>query len=53
VTPYRERREKGYYSPTGEPTASTTTENLAGLGAAQQAKTEETPKPKNGRRKKS
>jgi len=42
MTPYRERREKGYYSPTGEPTQSTTTGNLSGLGAPQQAE----PKPK-------
>jgi hypothetical protein len=38
MTPYRERREKGYYDPKGEGTKSTTTENLAGLGAPQQAK---------------
>lgn len=38
MTPYRERREKGKYSPTGEPTANTTTENLGGLGAPQQVK---------------
>lgn len=38
MTPYRERREKGYYSLTGEPTKSTTTANLRGLGAPQQAK---------------
>ena len=35
MTPYRERREAGHYSPDGEPTASTTTADLAGLGAAQ------------------
>jgi hypothetical protein len=38
VTPYRERREKGLYDPKGKGTQSTTTENLAGLGASQQTK---------------
>jgi hypothetical protein len=37
VTPYRERREQGYYNPKGETPQSTTTENLTGLGAPQQA----------------
>jgi hypothetical protein len=35
MTPYRERREKGYYNPSGEAPKSTTTENLSGLGAPQ------------------
>ena len=38
MTPYRERREKGFYSPTGEPPQSTTTDHLAGLGAPQRVK---------------
>jgi len=38
MTPYRERREQGYYDPKGEGTKSTTTDNLSGLGAPQQAK---------------
>jgi len=37
VTPYRERREQGYYNPKGEKPQSTTTENLSGLGAPQKA----------------
>lgn len=48
MTPYRERREKGFYSPTGEPTASTTTKNLGGLGAPQTAN----PEPKATKKKK-
>jgi hypothetical protein len=38
MTPYRERRGKGFYDPKGEGTKSTTTDNLAGLGAPQPAK---------------
>jgi hypothetical protein len=38
VTPYRERREKGFYNPEGEKPQSTTTENLSGLGAPQTVK---------------
>lgn len=45
MTPYRERRDKGYY---GKGTKSTTTDNLAGLGAPQQVKA----KPKKGAKKK-
>ena len=33
MTPYSERRHKGYYSETGELPASTTTDSLGGLGA--------------------
>jgi hypothetical protein len=44
MTPYRERREAGIYSPTGVTTKSTTTDNLAGLGAPQ--KVEQKPNPK-------
>jgi hypothetical protein len=44
MTPYRERREAGEYSPTGEKTASTTTDNLGGHGAPQ--KVEQKPKTK-------
>jgi hypothetical protein len=49
VTPYRERREKGYYNPTGERPQSTTTENLSGLGAPQQAE----PKKSSAKKKRS
>lgn len=38
MTPYRERREKGYYSKTGKTVESTTSDKLGGLGAAQKAK---------------
>jgi hypothetical protein len=48
MTPYRERREAGHYSPTGVATKSTTTDNLAGLGAPQKA----APKPKSSAKKK-
>ncbi len=34
MTPYRERRQKGHYSPTGEPPASTHSHHLSGLGTA-------------------
>jgi hypothetical protein len=44
MTPYRERRGKGYYDPEGEGTKSTTTDDLSGLGAPQ--KVEQTTKPK-------
>jgi hypothetical protein len=49
MTPYRERRAKGQYNPKGEKTQSTTTDNLAGLGAPQQAK----PKKPSARKKRS
>jgi hypothetical protein len=49
MTPYRERREKGLYDPKGEGTKSTTTANLAGLGAPQQAE----PKKPAARKKRS
>ena len=39
MTPYRERREQGLYNEKGEAPKSTTTDNLAGLGAPQQVKT--------------
>jgi hypothetical protein len=42
MTPYRERREEGFYSPTGEKPKSTTTDSLSGLGAPQ--KVEQKPK---------
>jgi hypothetical protein len=48
MTPYTKRRAQGYYNPTGETTKSTTTDNLAGLGAPQKAK----PKPKAKAKKK-
>lgn len=35
MTPYTERRAKGYYNTKGEKPASTTTNNLAGLGTPQ------------------
>jgi hypothetical protein len=38
MTPYRERREQGYYNPKGDAPQSTTTENLSGLGAPQTVK---------------
>lgn len=38
MTPYRERREKGYYDPKGEGTKNTTSADLGGLGAPQAAK---------------
>jgi hypothetical protein len=38
MTPYRERREQGYYNPKGETPKSTMTANLAGLGAPQTVK---------------
>jgi hypothetical protein len=44
MTPYRERREAGFYNPTGEKPKATTTENLSGLGAPQ--KVEQKPKVK-------
>jgi hypothetical protein len=37
MTPYRERREAGEYNPKGEKPQSTTTDDLSGLGAPQQA----------------
>jgi hypothetical protein len=46
VTPYRERREQGLYDPKGKGTASTTSENLAGLGASQQTKPQKAAKKK-------
>jgi hypothetical protein len=49
MTPYRERREKGLYNPKGETPQSTTTENLSGLGAPQQAE----PKKPSVRKKRS
>jgi len=47
MTPYRERREKGHYNPKGEKPQSTTTDNLAGLGAPQLAE----PKKKSAKKK--
>jgi hypothetical protein len=47
MTPYTKRRAMGFYNPTGETTKSTTTDNLAGLGAPQKAK----PKPKAKKKK--
>jgi hypothetical protein len=38
MTPYRERREKGFYNPKGEKPQSTTTDELSGLGAPQTVK---------------
>ncbi len=35
MTPYRERRAQGLYNEKGEVPESTTTDNLAGLGAPQ------------------
>jgi hypothetical protein len=46
VTPYRERREQGYYNPEGETPKSTTTENLAGLGAPQKVEAKPSAKKK-------
>lgn len=45
MTPYRDRLEAGEY---GSPPESTTSDDLAGLGAAQQ---EEQPEPKTSKRK--
>ena len=42
MTPYSERRHKGYYSETGELPASTTTDSLGGLGAPAAAADEDT-----------
>jgi hypothetical protein len=37
MTPYRERREKGYYHPDGEPPDSTHAHHLSGLLTAAKA----------------
>jgi hypothetical protein len=44
MTPYRERREAGFYNPKGEKPQSTTTDSLSGLGAPQ--KVDQKPKAK-------